>query len=97
MQEINIVKIFDVKSFNHHDERSLREHHNDNFISFARHLNMGNLLFPRNSCSEIWAGVDCTYFLDQYITFKERVRDNKERFRNAWFVENKACQTCRIN
>jgi hypothetical protein len=91
-QETNVVKIFDVKSFNYHDERSLREQYNDNFISFARHLNMGNLSFPRNSCSEICAGVNCTCFLDQYITFKKRVRDNKERFRNAWFLENEARQ-----
>ena len=72
-QETNVVKIFNVKSFNYHDERSLREQYNDNFISFARHLNMGNLSFPRNSCSEICAGVNCTCFLDQYITFKKRV------------------------
>ncbi|CAB3977936.1 Hypothetical predicted protein [Paramuricea clavata] len=78
-QEENVIKMFDVKSFDYHSSESLCEQNNNEFISFAKHLNRGNLSFPRHRCCE-------------YIAFKERVRDNKERFKNFWFVENEAHQ-----
>jgi hypothetical protein len=91
-QKENVIKMFDVKSFDYHSLESLCEQNNKKFISFAKHLNRGNLSFPRNHCCEVCSGIDCSCFLDQYIAFKERVRDNKVRFKNFWFVENEAHQ-----
>ena len=67
-------------------------------ISIVESMKKKNLYGAKinKSLLNISAGEDLFNVL-KYITFKEIFRDNKERFRNAWFVENKACQTCRIN
>ncbi|CAB4020272.1 mimitin, mitochondrial, partial [Paramuricea clavata] len=39
-QEENVIKMFDVKSFDYHSSESLREQNNNEFISFAKHLNL---------------------------------------------------------
>ncbi|CAB3979842.1 Hypothetical predicted protein [Paramuricea clavata] len=45
-QEENVIKMFDVKSFDYHSSESLCEQNNNEFISFAKHLNRDNLSFP---------------------------------------------------
>jgi hypothetical protein len=91
-QERDIVKMFDLKSFDFHDPGSLSQQFNDEFVSVASHLNKGTLLFPRNPCSPLCGGVKCLCLLNQFKTFKERVRDNKDRFRGVWFVVNETGQ-----
>ena len=85
--------MFDVPSFNFQDPGSLREQYNEEFLLFASYLNKGSLLFPRKSCGEVCVGIDCPCLLHQYVTFKERVRDNKDRFKDVWFTKNAADQT----
>ena len=92
-QEQHIVNMFDVRSFNFQDPESLREQYNEEFLLFASHLNKGSLLFPRKPCGEVCVGIDCPCLLNQYVTFKERVRDNKDRFKDVWFTKNAADQT----
>ena len=89
-QEQHIVNMFDVRSFNFQDLESLREQYNEEFLLFAGLLNKGSLLFPRKRCGEECVGIDCPCLLDQYVTFKERVRDNKDRFKDVWFTKNVA-------
>ena len=91
-QEQHIVSMFDVRSFDYHNPETLREQCNSDFLAFAHHLNKGNLSFPRERCGEVCTGIDCSCLLDQYITFKERVCANKQRFEDAWFVKNEAGQ-----
>ena len=91
-QEQHIVNIFDVKSFAYHNPERLREQYNEDFLIFAHHLDNGNLSFPRDRCGEVCAGIDCSCLLDQYIAFKERVCQNKEKFEDVWFTKNQAGQ-----
>jgi hypothetical protein len=91
-QEQHIVNMFNIRSFNFHNPVSLREQFNSDFLAFASHLNNSKLPFPRECCGEACTGIKCSCLLDQYITFKERFRDNKDRFEDAWFTENEAGQ-----
>ena len=92
-QEQHIVNMFDVRSFDFQDPESLREQYNEEFLLFASHLNKGSLLFLRKPCGEVCVGIDCPCLLGQYVTFKERVRDNKDRFKDVWLTKNAADQT----
>lgn len=78
-QEQRVVKMFDVKSFDYHNPESLSRQFNEEFVSFASHLNIGQLSFPGNPFGPLFGGVNCCCLVDQYKTFKERVRDNKSR------------------
>ena len=91
-RERDIVKMFDVKSFDFHDPDKLSQQYNDEFVSVARHFNDGMLSFPESPCSPLCGGVKCECLLNQFKTFKERVRDNKDRFKDVWFTENEAGQ-----
>ena len=52
-RERNIVKMFDVKSFDFHDPDKLSQQYNDEFVSVARHFNDGKLSFPESPCSPV--------------------------------------------
>ena len=91
-QERDIVEMFDVKSFDFHDPDKLSQQYNDEFVSVARHFNDGKLSFPESPCSLLCGGVKCECLLNQFKTFKERVQDNKDRFKDVWFTENEAGQ-----
>ena len=80
--------MFDDKSFAYHNPERLREQYNEDFVMFARHLDNGNHSFPRDQRGEVSTGVDCSCLLDQYIAFKERVCQNKEKFEDVWFTKN---------
>ena len=94
-QERDIVKMFDIKPFDFHDPDSLSQQFNDEFLSVARYLSKGTLTFLRNPCSPLCVGTKCHCLLNQFKTFKERVRDNKDRFKDVWFVVNEAGQVKR--
>ena len=94
-QERDIVKMFDIKSFDFHDPDNLSQQFNDEFVSVASYLCKGTLTFPRNPCSPLCGGTKCHCLLNQFKTFKERVRDNKDRFKDVWFVVNEAGQVKR--
>ena len=91
-QERGIVKVFDVKSFDFHDPEKLSQQYIYEFVSVAGHFNDGKLSFPESPCSSLCRGVECECLLNQFKTFKERVQDNKDRFKDVWFVENEAGQ-----
>ncbi len=61
-----------------------------NFFPLLDFLSKGTLTFPRNLCSPLCGGTKCHCLLNQFKTFKERVRDN--RFKDVWFVVNEAGQ-----
>ena len=78
-QERDIVKVFDVKSFDFHDPEKLSQQYNYEFVSVAGHFNDGKLSFPESPCSPLCRGVECECLLNQFKTFKD-----------VWFVENEA-------
>ena len=86
----HVIKFYFKNEFQ--DPESLCEQYNEEFLLFASHLNNSSLLFPRKPRGEVCVGIDCPCLLDQYVTFKERVRDNKDRFKNVWFTKNAADQ-----
>jgi hypothetical protein len=91
-QERDIIKTFDLKSFDFHDPGSVSQQFNDEFVSVASHLNKGQFSFPRNLCSPLCGEVKCICLLNQFKTFKECIRNNKDRLRDVWFVVNEAGQ-----
>jgi hypothetical protein len=93
-QEQHIVNMFDMRSFNFHNHLFLREQFNNAFLAFASHLNNGKLSFPRERCGEsvYWNKMFLPFRAVHSFQRKERVRDNKERFEDAWFTKNEAGQ-----
>ena len=69
-QERDIVKVFDMKSFDFHDPEKLSQQYNYEFVSVAGHFNDGKLSFPENPCSPLCFGFECECLLDQFKTFK---------------------------
>ena len=74
-QERDIVKVFDVKSFDFHDPGKLSQQYNYEFVFVAGHFNDGKLSFPESPCSPLCRGVEC-----ECQTFNVNLKHSKNVF-----------------